>query len=355
MTLSKSLPVCPQCMREGSDGVSTIVQECHRASREAFSLPVEPPADPGGVRCTVCVNRCSIPVDARGYCGLRRNEGGSIRTLAGTADSGALQWYYDALPTNCVADWVCPGGSAAGYPRYSFSAGPERGYKNLAVFYEACSYNCLFCQNWHFRQHVVGSRKTTAQELADVVDDRTACICYFGGDPTPQVFHALEASRIAVDAARQPLRICWETNGSTNLSFMKKMVSLSLETGGCIKFDLKAFDERLHRALTGTSNEWTLRNFRCAAALVDERPEPPLLIASTLLVPGYIDADEVGAIARFMAGLNRDIPYALLAFYPQFCFQDLPTTSRAQAERCIEAAERAGLTRVRVGNLHLLS
>ena len=42
--------------------------------------------------------------------------------------------YYDPLPTNCVAEPVCP----------------ERrhyGYYNLAVFFAGCNLDCLFCQN----------------------------------------------------------------------------------------------------------------------------------------------------------------------------------------------------------------
>jgi pyruvate formate lyase activating enzyme len=133
------------------------------------------------------------------------------------------------------------------------------------------------------------------------------------------------------------------------------MAALSLKSGGCIKFDLKAGDEKLHIALCGVSNQRTLENFAHLANLIPQRPEPPLLIASTLLVPGYVDAQEVSRIACFIASLDRNIPYALLAFYPQFEMTDLPTTSRSHAEECLAAAREAGLNRVRVGNLHLLS
>jgi pyruvate formate lyase activating enzyme len=77
-------------------------------------------------------------------------------------------------------------------------------------------------------------------------------------------------------------------------------------------------------------------------------------VASTLLVPGYVNAAEVGAIARVIAGLNPDIPYSLLAVHPQHLMADLPTTARVEAEACLEAALGAGLTRVRIGNVHLL-
>jgi pyruvate formate lyase activating enzyme len=140
-----------------------------------------------------------------------------------------------------------------------------------------------------------------------------------------------------------------------NPRLLDKMAALSLDSGGCIKFDLKAWDEWLHIALCGVSNIWTLSNFEHLAKLALKRPEPPFLVASTLLVPGYIDEKEVGQIAAFIASCDPDIPYSLLAFHPQFQMQDLPPTSRKQAQYCLDAARSAGLKRVKVGNLHLLT
>jgi pyruvate formate lyase activating enzyme len=135
---------------------------------------------------------------------------------------------------------------------------------------------------------------------------------------------------------------------------LDKMMTLSLESGGCVKFDLKAVDRNIHLALCGVDNGRTLENFAAAAKRIRERPEPPPLIASTLLVPGYIDAREVGAIASFIARLDPNIPYALLGFHGDFLMTDLPRTSRKQAESCYAAAETAGLRRVRIGNVHIL-
>lgn len=128
----------------------------------------------------------------------------------------------------------------------------------------------------------------------------------------------------------------------------------AVDSGGCVKFDLKARCETLHVALTGVANRRTLSNFRRAGQFIARRPEPPPLIASTLLVPGYIDAVEVRGIADFIAAVHPDIPYSLLAFHPCYQMSDLPLTSRRQADACLEAARSAGLTRVRIGNPHLL-
>ena len=135
---------------------------------------------------------------------------------------------------------------------------------------------------------------------------------------------------------------------------LDQMVEMALSSGGCIKFDLKAWDEKLHRALTGNTNRRTLDNFTRAAARMAERPDPPLLVASTLLVPGYVDEQEVGELAHFLADIDTGIPYSLLGFYPHFILSDLPPTSKAQAHSCLETAQAQGLTEVRIGNRHLL-
>jgi pyruvate formate lyase activating enzyme len=133
------------------------------------------------------------------------------------------------------------------------------------------------------------------------------------------------------------------------------MIDLSLQSGGCIKFDLKAWDENLHRVLTGATNKRTLENFSRAGEKIPLRLVPPLLIASTLLVPGYIDEEEIRNIARFIASINPDIPYSLLAFYPHFYMSDLPLTTRIFAEKCLTTAQEEGLKNVRIGNKHLLA
>ena len=135
---------------------------------------------------------------------------------------------------------------------------------------------------------------------------------------------------------------------------LDKMMCLSVESGGCVKFDLKAMDANIHYALCGVDNERTLENFAAAAEYIPQRPEPPPLVASTLLVPGYIEAQEVKAIASFIAHLDPNIPYALLGFHGDFLMTDVPATSRKQAESCLAAATAAGLKRVRLGNVHLL-
>lgn len=353
VTISNVIGYCVNCIRRHFDEVWPEIQKVHQESRRAFNLPPFPPKDANGIPCNLCANRCRIPEGGRGYCGLRYVEQGHLK--GGRPHEGNLSFYYDPLPTNCVGNWTCPAGTGCGYPRYARRDGPEYGYKNLAVFYHACSFNCLYCQNYSFKRLTYSPKRITAKTLAEAVDPETTCICYFGGDPTPQVLHAIRTSQMALEKNRERiLRICWETNGSVNEPYLDMMANVSIPSGGCIKFDLKAANQNVHKALCSVSNKATLENFTKLSSLIKERPVPPFLIASTLLVPGYIDEEEVSATARFIARLNTDIPYSLLAFYPHFYLRDLPATSRAHALRCQEVARKAGLKNVRIGNVHLL-
>jgi pyruvate formate lyase activating enzyme len=353
LTTSDVIGFCAGCIRTHFEDISPKIEEVHQHSRLKYALPVEPPRAAGGVSCNLCLHECRISEGKTGFCGLRRAKDGRIR--GGRPHEGNLSHYYDSLPTNCVSDFVCPGGTGCGYPKYAVNKGPEYGHSNLAVFYHACAFNCLYCQNYHFKTRTSSSAKISAKELANAVDKNTTCICYFGGDPTPQILHAIKTSKMAIHAAKnRVLRICWETNGAMRSPYLNMIAELSLRSGGCIKIDLKAWNKGIHQALCGVTNVKTIENFRTLAGLTKKRPEPPFLIASTLLVPGYVDESEVAEIARFISGLNPDIPYSLLAFYPQFYLNDLPTTSKSHALRCKAAAEDAGLQRVHIGNLHLL-
>ena len=338
--MSETLGLCLNCIRTHPDEALRLAQSVHAESRRVFDLPAATPQASSGLQCVLCSRQCRMAEGERGYCGLRTVRDGRLTHLAGTRRRGVLHWYRDPLPTNCVADWVCRGSR-------------QLGYHNLAVFYASCTLNCLFCQNWHFREvSATSSAGISAAQLADAADPSTFCVCFFGGDPASQMPNALAAAQ---QLAAKGVTVCWETAGTSHPKLLDRAVEISLASGGCIKFDLKAYDEVLHTILTGGSNRQTLDNFARAARRFDERTDPPLVVASTLLVPGYVDAEEVGRIARFIANLNPGIPCALLAFAPHFYMPDLPRTSVRHAREAERAARAAGLLDVRIGNRHLLS
>jgi pyruvate formate lyase activating enzyme len=334
-TLSATLPFCPGCLRERFTKLQPVIHQAHEQARTPYKLPVTVPDSKNGIRCGQCVNQCCIGNSESGFCNARQNINGQItgpdRTWA------YATWYHDPLPTNCVADWVCAGSR-------------DHGYKNLAVFYQTCSFDCLFCQNWHYRERAT---KTSTEELVRVVDPLTNCLCFFGGDPTPSALQTIEIAQQLTERKRK-IRICWETNGSIAPAIMEQWTKHALATNGCIKIDFKTYSENLNHALCGTSNKNTIENIRLVARSMKKRTKPPLLIVSTLLIPGYIDEYELTAMAQFLAGIDKDIPWSFLGFSPHFLFSDMPRTSRQQADTALNIAQAHGITRTHVGNAHLL-
>lgn len=304
---SKSLQICKECIIEGKG--EEFIKKAHK------ELPRN------GIQCKICGNECKIGIGQKGFCRLRENKDGKLISYS-NADVAIGDYYFDRLPTNCVASWVCK---------------MEDGY-NLAVFYGACSFDCLFCQNHIY--HEMAEKLLPLMDANQLIkaSEKAKCICFFGGDPSCQILHALNV------ASHAKCTVCWETNGNFSKQFLSKIVKV---TDGIIKFDLKAWNENLHIALCGVSNKNSFENFEYLARHCK-------MAASTLLVPYYIDKKEIYEIANFIASIDENIPYSLLAFYPCHKMNDLPNTSKKQAIECYKAAKKAGLKNVRIGNIHLL-
>jgi len=370
--VSSSIGVCLDCLRSRPREALRVARERHRGWRLAAGLPGEPPRARGGVPCRLCVNECLIPRGGLGYCGVwRATPEGRLEPVAGRGRVVAFT-YLDPHPTNCVAEPVCPGATGRGYPRYTRVRGPERGFYNLAVFAGGCPLDCVFCQNPEHKAMVAFGRPEprhvlSIDELVErMLDPRVTCVCFFGGDPTPQMPFFIDAAARAYRLRRErgmlPFRVCWETDGLASPPVLRRAAMLSLESGGIVKVDWKAWTPSVYEALTGVDGRRAVErlkaNTRMVAAMAGERGEPPLLVVSVLLVPGYVDAGEVEAIAGYVAGLMEEysvnIPMVLLAFHPAHRMRDLPPTSRRHAMEALEAARRAGVREVYLGNEWLL-
>lgn len=338
--ISQSIGACSQCIR--NDSVE-MARQTHERLRHRDDLVQHVPST-GEIVCSECGNHCRMNEGEVGFCNIRTVEGRNV--VNRYSENAVVSWYFDPLPTNCVADWVCPVTTER-----EVGIGKKR-LKNLAVFYGSCNSDCLFCQNASFRTMMAtGSPLMTAQELADVADDYTACVCFFGGDPASNPEHSVITSGLLNET--RPVRVCYETNGNISKKWLDKIAGVVETTGGTFKFDLKAVTPQIYQVLTGVSNTVVLKNFKELASLKRDR-EGEFLVASILLVPGYIDIPEVTRLCSFIAKNDSTIPTALLGFSPHHAMSDLPRTSLAHARAALEVANDQGLDNVRIGNLGLL-
>ncbi|MEM4558121.1 MAG: radical SAM protein [Desulfurococcaceae archaeon] len=355
--MSDIVGLCVSCVRRGLKPH----RDPHMESRSRFKLPVEFIIE-DGYKCKVCGRECTIPINSRGFCGYRVNREGKISVSTLTPDRAVGMYYYDPHPTNCVALPVCPAATGLGYPHYALHPRGERGYYNIAVFYGGCNLDCLYCQNWEYREMAYKAKPVLSiSDLVSAVNQRTTCVCYFGGDPGPFAPHAIISSRMMIERAKsiglRVFRVCWETNGLWNPILLEKAAELSLVTGGIVKIDFKAWSPEVYSVLCGIEEKHVriIRdNIKLVAKYAKARQEPPILVVSTLLVPGYVDEYEVDQITRYIASINPEIPYILLGFHPDYMLIDLPTTSWNHAEKALKIARENGLKNVWIENVFLL-
>lgn len=81
-----------------------------------------------------------------------------------------------------------------------------------------------------------------------------------------------------------------------------------LEHTDAVVVSIKCINDSLHLHYTGKSNKRVLENFR---RLYQSGMK---LVVESVYIPDYIDIDETERIARFIAGVDKNIPYIILPY-----------------------------------------
>ena len=272
----------------------------------------------------------------------------------------------------------------------------------LSIYQSGCNWSCKKCHSWRFSKHASGSwmspmdivrisyeyavkneesmieepreRVTSwhAHELCrgcgsciltgersehcpgrlgldqlTLLDDLTwgparNIISFTGGDLACQPEFYVMATELVKELERG-LWVMFETNGHGltpgNLDLLKE--------AGMDSFwlDIKAYDDGVHRRLTGCSNERIL-------GLPSEIVERSFTLeVSTVYIPGWVETDQIREIARSLARVDPDIPYGIIAFFPENELKDVPSPSYRQMVEAFEASREGGLRNVRLGNI----
>jgi pyruvate-formate lyase-activating enzyme len=168
-------------------------------------------------------------------------------------------------------------------------------------------------------------------------------VAFTGGDLTcrPQ-FYAEFALRIK---AETNLWVLIETNG---WGLTPKNLDVLQEAGvDSFWLDIKAYEDEAHTwltGLTGCTNRWIL-----------ELPQEILqrgfvLEVLSLYIPGLVETDQLRRIAEVVASASDNVPFTILAFFPEYRMRDSRTPNLEEMLGAYEAARSAGLKHVRLGN-----
>lgn len=273
------------------------------------------------VRCLACGHRCLIGEGRRGVCRVRFNRQGRLR-----------------VPFGYVAGVQCD--PVEKKPFYHAYPGSDA----LTFGMLGCDFHCGYCQNWVTSQAL---REGTSRAAVQVVT------------PAQLVMAARDAgARLVVSSYNEPLitaewavavfqqareaglACAFVSNGNATPEALDLLAPWIV----AYKIDLKSFDDRHYRALGGTLDH-VLEGIRLVHA------RGLWLEVVTLVVPGFNDSEaELRQIARFLAGLHRDIPWHVTAFHPDYRMTDPPDTTAAQLVRAAEIGAAEGLRFVYAGN-----
>ena len=208
-----------------------------------------------------------------------------------------------------------------------------------------CNFRCRFCQNWRISQHPrdagsTGGRHVPPEEaVAAALDSGAASIAYTYTEPTI-FFETCED--VGILARERGLRNVFVTNGYMTPEAVRRAAAFL----DAANVDLKGFDDARHRRTCGAALKGVLEG-------LDALLEAGVWVeVTTLVVPGFNDSDaELGAIARHLAGLGRDIPWHVSRFHPDYRLGDVPPTPSRTIERACALGREAGLRYVYPGNL----
>ena len=293
---------------------------------QAHTMPAAPQLvhqESDGVRCFACGHRCLVKPDRAGVCRVRFNDAGALRVPGG---------YVGALQVDPIEK------------KPFYHAFPGRDALSFGML--GCDYHCSYCQNWVTSQAlrddaaVSTPHFVTPRELVDTAIFRGAPVV------VSTYNEPLITSEWAVaifEQARAKGLVCgYVSNGNATpevLRYLRPYVDL-------YKVDLKGFSDKHYRELGGVLDHV----LRTIEMLVEMKFWVEVV---TLVIPGFNDSDaELNGIAKFLAGVSRDIPWHMTAFHPDYKMQDTGRTPADTLIRAYDFGRSAGLRYVYPGNLH---
>lgn len=276
------------------------------------------------VDCVLCCHYCrNIPDRGWGRCGVRQNISGVFYSLN-----------YGVL----AATNIDP---IEKKPLFHFFPG-SRAY---SIACRGCNFKCGFCQNWQISQTEnyaapdAGEINTRAKDVVTAAaDNKCKSIAYTYTEPTVYFEFVYDCAKLAGEKKIYNVLV---TNGYMSKQALR-YISPYLAAANV---DLKSFQEEFYRNLCKASLKPVLEN------IVLMKELNIWVEITTLIIPGYNDSDkELKSIASFIFSLDKNIPWHISAFHPDYKFVLKEPTPLFILEKAYNIGKQSGLNFVYLGN-----
>ncbi len=274
------------------------------------------------VHCCLCPRHCKIGNGQRGFCFIRKNEGGTLYQMA----------YNQPYAIN-----IDP---IEKKPLYHFHPGTAI----LSLGAAGCNIGCKFCQNWDMskarRDHSRTFDFTPAKASEVARQNQCASLAYTYNEPT---IWAEYVEDLSAEAASHGLHNVMVTNGYIT----PEAIDGVYRHIDAANIDLKSFSEEFYRKIT-------LSHLKPVLEAIQLLHQKGIWIElTTLIVPTLNDTpDEIRTLCEWvMEHLGPDVPLHFSAFHPDYKLRDLPATPPGTLEKARNVATESGIRYVYVGNV----
>ncbi|MCL2185352.1 MAG: AmmeMemoRadiSam system radical SAM enzyme [Treponema sp.] len=269
------------------------------------------------VRCGLCPNYCEIKNGGFGVCGVRGNKGGK----------GIIPFYgfVSALAVDPIEK----------KPLYHFKPGSQI----LSLGFAGCNLRCPFCQNWHISQNtnISGKWIKPGEIISSALRQDIPSIAYTYSESLIHIEYLLDCMMLA---RRHGIANVLVTNGCVNHKAAVKV----LKFADAVNIDLKSFSEETYKKHLGGDFK-TILNFIELAYKMRVHIE-----ITTLVVPELnASENELTSIADYIASIDKDIPWHLSAYHPEYRWNAPPTDPAFLLQTANNAKKK--LTFVYTGNI----
>jgi len=279
----------------------------------AFYRPLENQA----VECRLCPHHCRIPTGGRGLCGVRRNQDGTLMAESyGRITSMAL----DPIEKKPLARF-------------------HPGSRILSLGSYGCNFRCGFCQNHEISMEEAGYRKLSPGQVSaasgELAAEDNIGVAYTYNEPLIGYEFVRDCAALIAAQGQKNVLV---TNGFVCREPLVELLPLI----HAMNIDLKSFTPAFYEEIGGKLEDVQCTIRHAASCCHVE--------VTTLIIPGKNDSvQEMEALSRWLAGIDRDIPLHINRFFPAYKLRDIPATPVETIYRLAKAA-RESLRYVYPGN-----
>jgi pyruvate formate lyase activating enzyme len=219
------------------------------------------------------------------------------------------------------------------------------GTKSLSIATIGCNFRCSFCQNWSISQlsardrHPDGIVLSPEEVVEQAVRNDCSSISYTYTEPTIFFEYALDTAKLA---KKKGIGNIFVTNGYMTREAIDA-ISPYLDAANV---DLKAFNDTFYEKI-------------CKAKLgpvldsIEYMKKKGIWIeVTTLLVSGENDQEEeITRAARFLAGIDKNIPWHISRFHPDYKYTKGVPTPTVKIQTTMDIARSEGMKYIYPGNI----